>query len=66
MKLCIDCRHYAPLRFLGMKLRSALCVRPIGLSLVDGKPMISGAHVDVERVAGCGKAAKFFEPKETK
>lgn len=63
MKLCIDCRHYTPIKFLGIKLKAALCMRPIGQSPVDGKPAVCGAHVEVARPI-CD--AKFWEPKETK
>jgi len=57
IKLCKDCKH----------LKDIKCHRPDGISLVTGLVKIAATFAESERgwdYVGCGKAAKYFEPKE--
>lgn len=61
MKLCKNCKH-----FNNTKLLSE-CVRPLGLSPVNGEPRYRKIFAETERGlehTGCGTDAKYFEAKE--
>ena len=68
MKLCIDCKHFKRdwLYYLGHGDRFSKCVRPEGISLVNGKPCIKIKFADLERNYdyNCGEEAKYFEEKK--
>jgi len=61
MKLCKNCKH-----FNNTKLLSE-CVRPLGLSPVNGEPRYRKIFAETERGlehTGCGTDAKYFEIKD--
>ena len=61
MKLCKDCKH-----FNNTKLLSE-CMRPLGLSPVNGEPRYRKIFAETERGlehTGCGTDAKYFEIKD--
>jgi len=57
VKLCKDCKHLVDIK----------CHRPDGISLVTGLVKFAATFAESERgwdYVGCGKKAKYFEPKE--
>ena len=60
MKFCKDCKHFDNNNLLQE------CARPLGLSLVTGKPKFRKVLADTERgldATGCGTDARYFEIK---
>lgn len=60
MKFCKDCKHFDNTKLLQE------CARPLGLSLVTGEFKFRRILAELERTletTGCGKDAKYFEPK---
>jgi hypothetical protein len=59
LKLCIACRYYSPFM--------STCVRPTGISPVDGTRQVRGTSCSVERgdlsESNCGSAAQYFEQR---
>ena len=71
MKLCIDCKHFKRdwiTYIVGRNDEFGKCVRPEGISLVDGKSRVKTKYADLERSyehdCYCGEEAKYFEEKK--
>jgi hypothetical protein len=61
-KYCIDCKHF------NRTIVYDLCCRPLGISVVTGKPKFNQLIAETERtldLIGCGPDGKYFEPVET-